>query len=121
MASSPIIIQILDKPEHDGIVAQSKDMPTVIYVSNSVLPACKAFGPKFHALVEQWSPRGIRFCQLEFTDKTSMMFKFAPNQLPVTVFMVHDNWCKTVMGADAAAMEIALGELLEQDKKAVQS
>ena len=111
------ITQITTKDEHDELVGQSKGIPTVIYVSNSVLPACKNFTPKYERLAEQWAPMGIRFCQLEFTEKTSMIFKFAANQLPVTVFMVHDNWCKTVMGADLSAMDDVLAGLLEQAKK----
>lgn len=113
------VIQIATKAEHDELVGQSKSLPTVIYVSNSVLPACKTFTPKYEKLAEQWAPMGIRFCQLEFTEKTSMMFKFAPNQLPITVFMVHDSWCKTVMGADLSAIESVLGELLEQAKRPI--
>lgn len=79
------VIQILDKPGHDQVVAQSKGIPTVIYVSNSVLPACKAFQPKYEELARKWSSKGIKFAQLEFTSATSMMFKFAPNQLPISV------------------------------------
>lgn len=81
------VLQLTDKASHDALIAESKTTPTVIHVSNSVLPICKNFNPKYERLASEWSAMGIRFAQLEFTDKTSMMFKFSPNQLPVTVFM----------------------------------
>ncbi|EME48639.1 hypothetical protein DOTSEDRAFT_49073 [Dothistroma septosporum NZE10] len=105
------VVQIHNKQEHDEVVAHSKDIPTVIYVSNSSLPACKTFSPKYEDLAQRWSHSGIQFCQLEFTSETSMMFKFSPNQLPVTVFMVRDSWAKTVMGPDLREVEAALEEL----------
>lgn len=37
----------------------------------------------------------------------SMMFKFSPNQLPVTVFMVRDAWAKTLMEPDLIGVEAA--------------
>lgn len=110
------IIQITDKQEHDEAVEQSKKNPTVIYVSNSNLPTCKAFTPIYEGLAHQYSD--IRFCQMELQTKTSMLFKFSPNQLPVTVLMVRDAWCKTVMGDDIRGLKAALEELTLEAKKA---
>lgn len=111
------IHQITDKKEHDGAVEQSKDTPTVIYVSNSNLPTCKSFTPKYTDLAEDVKNSGIRFCQMELQAKTSMLFKFSPNQLPVTVLMVRDAWCKTVMGDDLRGLEAALEELKSESEK----
>jgi thioredoxin-like negative regulator of GroEL len=111
------ILQITDKQEHDEAVEQSKQTPTVIYVSNSNLPICKSFTPKYYELAQRHEQSGVRFCQMEFQTKTSMLFKFSPNQLPVTVLMVHDAWCRTVMGDDMAGLEAALGELMLNVKK----
>ncbi|KJX97394.1 hypothetical protein TI39_contig498g00009 [Zymoseptoria brevis] len=46
-----------------------------------------------------------------------MLSKFAPNQLPVTVLMVRDAWCKTVMGPDMRGLEEALEMLVQEAKK----
>ena len=64
------VVQINDKAEHDQIVTQSKDIPTVIYVSNSSLPACKTFTPQYEDLAQRWHETNIKFCQLEFTSET---------------------------------------------------
>lgn len=111
------VFQINDRSTHDEVVSQSKEQPTVINVSNSSLPICKKFTPEYSSLAEKWQPKGpkgIRFCQLDFNHETSMLFKFSPNQLPVTVLMVGDRWCKTVMGANMKRLEDALGELLKE-------
>jgi hypothetical protein len=54
---------------------------------------------------------------MEFNTNTSMLFKFSPNQLPVTVLMVRDAWCKTIMGPDMPALESALQTLIEEARK----
>lgn len=108
------IFQITDRTSHDEVVSQSKKQPTVINVSNSSLPICKKFASEYITLAETWHPKGIRFCQLDFNHETSMLFKFSPNQLPVTVLMVGDRWFKTVMGANMKTLEHALEELLKQ-------
>ena len=121
MASS--ITKIPNREVHDTVVAESVATPTIIYVSNSSLPACKAFTPKYEVLADKYEREAnrkeptIRFCQLEFTNETSMMFKFAPNQLPVTVLMCNDNWCKTILGANMAGLERAIEELLQKARR----
>lgn len=108
------VFQINDRAMHDEVVAQSKEQPTVINVSNSSLPICREFTADYTGLAERWQSKGMRFCQLDFNHETSMLFKFSPNQLPVTVLMVGDRWCKTVMGANPKVLEDALGELLKE-------
>lgn len=102
------ILQITDKQEHDEAVEQSKKTPTVIYVSNSNLPNCKDFTPKYEQLAQKHAQSGVRFCQMEFQTKTSMLFKFSPNQLPVTVLVFRDRWAQTVQGAEMRELEAAL-------------
>ena len=115
MAST--ITQIGDKHEHDRVVAESGDTPTVIYVSNSSLPQCKAFTPQYEALAARFEmSREIRFSQLEFTNKTSMMFKFAPNQLPVLVLVQEGNWCRTLLSPTMQELERGVDELLKHCK-----
>ncbi|KAF2161724.1 hypothetical protein M409DRAFT_27781 [Zasmidium cellare ATCC 36951] len=111
------VFQINDRAAHDEVVSQSKEHPTVINVSNSSLPICKKFTLDYSSLAERWQPKGIKFAQLEFSRDTSMLFKFSPNQLPVTVLRVGDRWCKTVMGANIKGLEDALGELLRESNR----
>jgi len=109
------ILQITNKQEHDNAVSQSKQTPTVIYVSNSNLPTCRKFTPKYEELAQKYP--SIWFCQMELQTETSMLFKFSPNQLPVTVLMVRDAWCKTVMGDDVRGLEAALEELVREAER----
>jgi thioredoxin-like negative regulator of GroEL len=111
------VVQITDRPEHDRVVEESKKTPTVIYVSNSSLPTCRAYTPQYEELAKRRQDTGVRFAQMEFNTNTSMLFKFSPNQLPVTVLMVRDAWCKTVMGPDMKGLESALETLIEEAKK----
>ena len=117
MSSQSAVIQLLDQPSHDAVVAESKYTPTVIYVSNSSLPLCRDFTPKYEALATKHTSQGVKFCQLEFTNKTSCMFKFAPNQLPVTVLVCETVWCKTIMGANINELEAGITQLLDEAKK----
>jgi thioredoxin-like negative regulator of GroEL len=116
------ITHILNPTEHDQAVAQADaGTPTIIYVCNSVTPACKAFTPKFHHLASIHNAQGVEFCQMDYNHETSMLFKFAPNQLPVITLMVNGNWCRTVTGLSAAAkyegLRSGIEELLEQAGK----
>ena len=120
------ITQIPNKQVHDTMVAESEGTPTVIYVSNSSLPACKAFTPKYEALADEHdrnvsseyadipAERSIRFCQLDFSNETSMMFKFSPNQLPVVVLISEGCWCRTLMSPSVKELESGIGELLKK-------
>ena len=113
------IDQIPNRAVHDAIVAESEQTPTVIYVSNSALPVCKTFTPKYETLANNCSrgnetTRSIRFCQLNFTSETSMMFKFSPNQLPVVVLMCNGTWCKTLMSPSLKELESGIEELAEK-------
>ncbi|KXT09197.1 hypothetical protein AC579_424 [Pseudocercospora musae] len=112
------IIQIRNRAEHDHIVAASKTTPTVIHVSNSALPVCKAFSPKYAQLAQKYEQDGIKFAEMDFTSETSYMFKFSPNQLPVTVCVVREgmntSWAKTVMGANVNELEMAI-DLLKKE------
>lgn len=77
MASS--ITNITDKASHDAVVTEAADTPTVIYVSNSSLPHCKAFTPQYEALAaklreqskKDCSKRNVRFCTMEFATATA--------------------------------------------------
>ncbi|KAK4507373.1 hypothetical protein PRZ48_001108 [Zasmidium cellare] len=108
------VFKIKDRATHDEVISQSKEHPTVINVSNSSLPICKKFTPEYASLAERWQSGGIKFFELDFNNETSMLFKFSPNQLPVTVLMVGDRWCKTVMGANMKNLEDTLSQLSKE-------
>ncbi|KAG4434918.1 hypothetical protein IFR05_009587, partial [Cadophora sp. M221] len=106
-------IQHLTTPtshSHFTKTAESTGIPSVLYVSNSSLPACKIFTPEYEKLAVRFTSKygdKITFTQMDFTSETSMLFKFAPNQLPVLTLMCRQCeseggglWAKTVMGAD---------------------
>ena len=118
------ITYIPNKSIHDTIVAESATTPTVIYLCNSVLPFCKTFTPKYEALAQKWSSgekdssgsevSNVRFTQMENTPETSPMFKFAPNQLPVVIFISEGKWAKTLMSPTIEEVERGLEELVER-------
>ncbi|KAK3070518.1 hypothetical protein LTR53_010312 [Teratosphaeriaceae sp. CCFEE 6253] len=109
------ITHITNRDEHDVAVAQSETTPTVIYLSNSATPVCKAFTKGFERTAESHASSGIQFCQLEFNNETSMLFKFAPNQLPVVAFMCRGPWCRSVVGATQKDLDAGIKQLLEAD------
>lgn len=112
-----LITLIPSKSVHDNIVAESNQIPTVIYVSNSSMPICKAFTPRYEALAQGYS--SVRFCQMEFATETAAMFKFSPNQLPVVVLMCTEaggsNWCRTMMSPRIEELEGAVRKILERE------
>lgn len=115
------VIKIHNRAEHDSIVSSSRTTPTVIHVSNSALPICKAFSPRFAQLAEKYEQDGLTFAEMDFTSETSYMFKFSPNQLPVTVLIVREGlntaWAKTVMGPELKELEAAIEMLKEEAVK----
>ncbi|QIW97965.1 hypothetical protein AMS68_003483 [Peltaster fructicola] len=92
--------QILDKADHDQAVEQAKKTPTIIYVSNDVMPTCKAFAGCYEEAAASTNPEGVAFYQMELSSKTSPLFKFTANQLPILVFICGDSWCRTAMAAN---------------------
>ena len=117
------VTQIADKDTHDTIVAESwASTPTVVYVSNSALPACKELTPKYEALAEEYSKRDgpqqtVKFTQLELSPETSYFFKFSPNQLPVAVLMSQGPWSRTIMSPKIKDLEDGIAEMLERGGK----
>ena len=108
------VTQILDRPRHDKLIAEAHDpgQPTVLYVSNSSLPGCKVFTPKYEALAGRFPE--VNFLQVDYCRETSDLFKFAPNQLPVLV-LVKGWWAKTIMGANYKELEDGVKAMLEKE------
>ncbi|KAH7323708.1 hypothetical protein BKA65DRAFT_511309 [Rhexocercosporidium sp. MPI-PUGE-AT-0058] len=83
-----IIQHITNKASHSHFTstAESIGLPSVLYVYNSSLPACKIFTPEYEKLAARYTSENegkITFAQIGFTSETSMLFKFSPNQLPL--------------------------------------
>lgn len=110
---STTITQIPDKPAHDRIIAEAVSTPTVLYLSSSVLPACQRFTPEYEQIAQKNEVEGpaVRFCQMEYSNQTSPMFKFAQAQLPVVIFVYTDRWCQTLLSPTVKKFEAGLGEL----------
>ena len=109
------LIHLTNRREHDAAVTAAETTPTVIYLSNSPLPACKTFTPKYSELASKY--KTVQFCIMELSSETSPMFKFAPNQLPVLVFVVKKTWCRTIMAANVRELEAGLGDLLDEAER----
>ena len=68
MTSTTDLVYINSPTEHDDIITKADSgTPTVIYLRNDITPACKAFTPKYEAIVEKYAQSGIRFCIMEFS------------------------------------------------------
>ncbi|EMD00544.1 hypothetical protein BAUCODRAFT_144199 [Baudoinia panamericana UAMH 10762] len=106
------ITKITNKAEHDAVVAEAeRTTPTVIAVINSATPRCKAFLPAFEGVAADHGHRRLKFATMDFNNDTSYMFKFAPNQLPVVVFL-RSKWCRSIMGASSQELSEGMQELL---------
>lgn len=116
------IYQITDKSSLQRVGAGAEKTPTVIYVSNDALPACREFTPKYEALAEKYSNRdgqetSVRFTQSELSSETSALFKFSPNQLPVLLFSSPGPKTKTLMSPSIGKVEQEVEEMLQSAGK----
>lgn len=120
------VYQITNKPALQRVEAESSSVPTIIYVSNSALPTCRAFTPEYEKLAEKYSngnksgggdEKSIRFTQIEFASETSALFKFSPNQLPVVTFLCKGPWSKTLMSPSVQQMDEGIKEMLQKAGK----
>lgn len=101
---------VSNKDSHDQLVKEctSRNIPTILHVYNSSIPSCQAFLLTFESWVKTSSSHNdykIQVGKMDYTSETSFMFKFAPNQLPITVFMVGQGWARTVTGTDIRDVE----------------
>lgn len=53
MTSASSITKVPDKETHDRLITSSS-LPTILYLSSSVLPACKKFTPEFEGLARKY-------------------------------------------------------------------
>lgn len=106
--------EITDKASLDAVTKQAKATPTFIYIHNSSIPVCKNFTPVFEQYTQDASNRTIRFCTMDYSNTTSALMKFAPNQMPVLIAMVGERWCRSILGADRKALEGLLKDLKDQ-------
>ncbi|PVH83138.1 hypothetical protein DL98DRAFT_121193 [Cadophora sp. DSE1049] len=132
----PPIIHLTNPTSHAQFTRshEASGAPYVLYVFNFSLPACKAFTPQYEELAARYSSNSnpntsseegkenqTTFAQMDFSSETSMLFKFAENQLPVLTLMCRESgenwrtgmlWAKMVTGADLRGLEEAIGEMM---------
>ncbi|KAK5110054.1 hypothetical protein LTR62_006298 [Meristemomyces frigidus] len=76
------LTHIRSPADHHEVIAEADSgTPTVIYLRNDVIPACKAFDPKYEAIAHRYTETGVHFCVMDYNHETSPMFKFGPNQV----------------------------------------
>lgn len=118
----PPLHTLTDKDSHDRLVKEctAHDIPTIIHVYNSSIPRCQSFLSTLESWATTYSSHQsdkMQFAKMDYTSETSFMFKFAPNQLPITVLMVGQGWARTATGTDIREVEKLAGEMLEEYRK----
>ncbi|KAJ4989081.1 hypothetical protein SVAN01_05343 [Stagonosporopsis vannaccii] len=113
---------ITTKAAHDHLVAQctKSNSPTILHVYNSSVPRCQSFITKFEIWARDrsfCSGERIQYARMDYTSETSCLFKFAPNQLPITVMMVGPGWARTVTGTDMERVESLAEEMMQEYRK----
>lgn len=110
---------ITNRKAHDQLVAQCTkgNIPTILHVYNSAVPRCQTFLVN----LEMWAKNrrnedSIQYAKMDYTTETSFMFKFASNQLPITVLMVGERWARTVTGAELGEIERMVEEMVDQHR-----
>jgi hypothetical protein len=110
---------ITNKDSYDLLVNQCNryNIPTALHVYNSSVPSCQSFLSEFesfakhHDLVKEVR---IQYAKMDYTPETSFMFKFAPNQLPITVVMFGQRWARTVTGPRIGEIERLVMEVVRE-------
>ena len=111
---APIRSEITNEASLDAATAKAINTPTLLYIYNSSLPIYKNFTPTFEEITSKAGNDAIAIYYMDYSDTTSSLMKFAPNQMPVLVVMYGENWCRTIIGGDRKALERLLGELREK-------
>jgi hypothetical protein len=110
---------ITNKDSHDILIGQCNryNIPTVLHVYNSSIPQCQSFLAVFESYASKHSAKEgvpIQYAKMDYTPETSFMFKFAPNQLPITVIMYGWKWARTVTGPEIGEIDKVVGEMVRE-------
>lgn len=113
---------ITNRDTHDQLVAKctKHNVATILHVYNSAIPRCQSFLTKFESWAKNdssYSGEQIQYAKMDYTSETSFMFKFAPNQLPITVLMVGQGWARTVTGTDLEGIESSTEEMMGEHRR----
>jgi len=102
-ASTPraALEQIVDREGHEAVVNkanQAAKTPLVIVVTSST-PATKSLLPLIVELSKQdeFQSAGVRWYEMQLTEKTTPMIKFGPQNCPIVVLM-KGVYCETLLG-----------------------
>lgn len=93
--------QIVDQESHDAIVnkaTQAANIPLVILVTSSTPPS-KALLPSVIELSRkgEFQQAGVKWYEMQLTEKTTPMIKFGPQNCPIVVLM-RGMYCETLLG-----------------------
>jgi len=93
--------QITDQESHDAVVnknTQAANVPLVIMVTSST-PTSKSLLPSVVELSEkdEFQQAGVKWYEMQLTEKTTPMIKFGPQNCPILVLM-RGSYCETLLG-----------------------
>lgn len=93
--------QIVDQESHDAVVNkanQAANVPIVILVTSST-PASKSLLSSMIELSKEqdFQQKGVRWFEMQLTQKTTPMIKFGPQNCPIVVLM-RGTYCETLLG-----------------------
>lgn len=95
--------QIVDKESHDAVINkpnQAANIPVVIVVTSST-PASKSLLPELAELSKKDELNGLKWYEMQLTDKTTPMIKFGPQNCPIVILM-KGFYCETLLGVRGA-------------------
>lgn len=100
-AGSEGLEQIVDQESHDAIVNkenQAANIPLVIVVTSST-PSSKTLLPSVVELSkkDEYQQAGVRWYEMQLTEKTTPMIKFGPQNCPIVVLM-KGTYCEMLLG-----------------------
>jgi len=93
--------QIIDQESHDKIVnkeTQAVNVPLVIMVTSST-PRSESLLPSVVELSRksEFQRAGVKWYEMQLTEKTTPMIKFGPQNCPILVLM-RGLYCETLLG-----------------------
>jgi len=93
--------QITDQTSHDAVVnkkSQAANVPLVIVVTSST-PRSRTLLPLVVELSRnsEFQQGGVKWYEMQLTEKTTPMIKFGPQNCPIVVLM-KGSYCETLLG-----------------------
>ena len=112
--------QIVDQDSHDAIInksTQAANVPIVIIVTSST-PASKSLLSSIVQLSksDDYQQAGVKWYEMQLTQKTTPMIKFGPQNCPIVVLM-RGTYCETLLGTrNVEVIEKKVGEMVARTR-----